>query len=113
MPNTLSHLVLDLGVAFDDLITVDILLLPNGTLYLSWHRAGVEDSPEQLTGAIPPPPSLAEMLSKAPAGGPPVVRTLNLAVTMPGDANRPSRVKWDEDVRLVQGVEEVLRNASA
>ncbi|KAI0039435.1 hypothetical protein FA95DRAFT_1612575 [Auriscalpium vulgare] len=93
MPNALSRIVLQVNVEPIGLITVEILVAPNGHLSVSYQPASSPSSysPHQA------------------AGGPPIVRTVELELTVARNANRKSSIKFNEHVALVQGVAAVLR----
>ncbi|KAI0040400.1 hypothetical protein FA95DRAFT_1611828 [Auriscalpium vulgare] len=101
MPNSLTHIILAVDVDAGPII-VDILIAPNGTVSCTWERAPSSTPSEQLSPL-------------APAGGPPVVRTVELALDVAGDANQKSRVDIiNEEVVLVQAAKaffEQLRRA--
>ncbi|KAI0039511.1 hypothetical protein FA95DRAFT_1577564 [Auriscalpium vulgare] len=93
MPNALSRIVLEVDVEPIGLITVEILVAPSGHLSVSYQ----------------PPSAPSSYSPDQPAGGPPIVRTVELSLAVARNANRKSRVKMAEHVALVQGVAAVLK----
>ncbi|KAI0040185.1 hypothetical protein FA95DRAFT_1577119 [Auriscalpium vulgare] len=91
MPNSLSHIILTVDVE-NGPIVVNVLLYPNGTANCTWAHAP-PDGPSEST----PGPRATPMQ----AGGPPVVRTVNISLKVPGNANRGSHVDMRETVELV------------
>ncbi|KAI0038923.1 hypothetical protein FA95DRAFT_1577928 [Auriscalpium vulgare] len=94
MPNTLSHIILKLEVEPLGLIkTLEVFVAPNGRLRVT------TDSD----------PAASSYSPDKPAGGPPVVRTVNLSLKVAEHANDASVVELKEVVALVQGVASVLQ----
>ncbi|KAI0039170.1 hypothetical protein FA95DRAFT_1612782 [Auriscalpium vulgare] len=93
MPNTLSHIILAVEVEPLGLVTIEVFVAPNGKLRVS------TDSD----------PGASSYSPDQPAGGPPVVRTVNVALKVAEHANDKSVVKLQEVVALVQGVASVLQ----
>ncbi|KAI0048600.1 hypothetical protein FA95DRAFT_1605105 [Auriscalpium vulgare] len=95
MPNALSHIVFKVEVEPLGLITIDILVAPNGDLSVTYDSN----------------PAASTYSPDKPAGGPPIVRTVNLSLNVARDANGASSIKLEEVVALVQGVAAVLQPA--
>ncbi|KAI0039141.1 hypothetical protein FA95DRAFT_1577787 [Auriscalpium vulgare] len=92
MPNALSRIIFNLNVEPLGLITIIVLVAPNGRLSVTydWDPEASTFNPDM------------------PAAGPPIVRTVNVVLQVADNANRSSCLTMTEGVALVQGVAAVL-----